>query len=301
MKRIVNLLLMGCILLSLVGCTASESNAEGVKISNETEAGQAAADNTVQSEQVTIEENVGVGNVDNENQLYDVQKLTTLDGGLLKIDPDCDYHFKWDTSTIEENEDGSFTGTFDFAYVRIPVVITKEVFSSIEVGCELPKIDHLAYEWGDFKCVQIQDGKKFFVDSCYDSVDEAKSNDSLTICFDESCKDSKGNIFACVEDEEEPGEYTQDYDYHEFNEQVKVKIAANAKIEYIKSVKDNDLTYDTVDFKTFLSEDIKSDYGNFAEREWGMSTDSWHGTGELRVTGNEAGEIVFIEEFWPAG
>jgi hypothetical protein len=301
MKRIVNLLLMGCISLSLVGCVASESNAEGVKISNETEAGQAAAENTVQSEQVTIEENVGARNADNENQLYDVQKFTTLDGGLLKIDPDCDYHFKWDTSTIEENEDGSFTGTFDFAYVGIPIVITDDVFSSIEVGSKLPKIDHLAYEWGDFKCVQVQDGKKFFVDSCYDSVDAAKNEDSLVICFDESCKDSKGNIFVCTDSDPDEEGYYKEYEYKDIDGQVKVIFAADAKIKYIKSVSDNNISYDTVDFKTFLSEDIKSDYGDFAEREWGMSTDLWHGTGELRVTGNEAGEIVFIEEFWPAG
>lgn len=271
-------------------------------------------DSTIQSEQVDDEEtteaaSTEVSSTDTESQIYDTEEITALEDGFLNLEPDCNYYFNWDTSAIEENEDGSFTGTFDRASVFIPVVITDDMFSSIELGCELPKIDHLAYKWGDFKCVQIQDGKKYFVDSCYDSVDEAKNDDSLTICFDESCKDSKGNIFVCTDSDPDDEGYGKEYECKDIERQVKVKFAADAKIKYMKSIETktiddyvtDDITYDTVDFKTFLSDDIMSGYGDYAAREWEASIDSWHGTGELRATGNEAGELVFIEEFWPAG
>lgn len=275
---------------------------------------ETTAESTIQSEQVDEKENTeaasaDVSSTDTESQIYDIEEITTLEDGFLKLEPDCNYYFNWDTSAIEENEDGSFTGTFNRASVFIPVVITNDMFSSIELGCELPKVDHLAYKWGDFKCIQIQDGKKYFVDSCYDSVDEAKNDDSLTICFDESCKDSKGNIFVCTDSDPDDEGYGKEYECKDIECQVKVKFAADAKIKYMKSIETktiddyvtDDITYDTVDFKTFLSEDIMSGYGDFAAREWDVNIDSWHGTGELRATGNEAGELVFIEEFWPAG
>lgn len=270
---------------------------------------EGAADSTIQSELVDEEKNTEGASADNETQIYDTEEITALEDGFLKIEPDCAYSFNWETSAIEENSDGSFTGTFDKASVRIPVVITADVFSNIELGNELPKVDHLAYKWGDFKCVQIQDGKKYFVDSCYDSVDEAKNDDSLTICFDESCKDSKGNIFVCTDSDPDDEGYGKEYEYKELDSQIKVKFAADAKIKYMKSIAvktvddyvTDDITYETVDFKTFLIDYIMSDYEAYSEREWGTSSDSWHGTGELRVTGNDKGEIELIEEFVPAG
>lgn len=151
--------------------------------------------------------------------------------------------------------------------------------------------------------------EKYFVDSCYDSVDEAKNDDSLTICFDESCKDSKGNIFVCTDSDPDDEGYGKEYEYKELDSQIKVKFASDAKIKYMKSIAvktvddyvTDDITYETVDFKTFLIDYIMSDYEAYSEREWGTRGDSWHGTGELRVTGNDKGEIELIEEFVPAG
>jgi len=206
---------------------------------------ETAAERTIQLEQVDEEENTEATSTDTESQIYDIEEITTLEDGFLKLEPDCNYYFNWDTSAIEENEDGSFTGTFDRASVFIPVVITDDMFSS----------------------------------------------------------------FVCTDSDPDDEGYGKEYECKDIECQVKVKFAADAKIKYMKSIETktiddyvtDDITYDTVDFKTFLSEDIMSGYGDFAAREWDVSIDSWHGTGELRATGNEAGEIVFIEEFWPAG
>ncbi len=107
---------------------------------------ETTAESTIQSEQVDDEETAEAASTYTESQIYNTEEITALEDGFLKIEPDCNYYFNWETSAIEENEDGSFTGTFDRASVFIPVVITDDMFSSIELGCELPKIDHLDYK-----------------------------------------------------------------------------------------------------------------------------------------------------------
>lgn len=263
---------------------------------------ESTANSTILSEQVDEEESTEATSTDSEIHIYDIEKITTLQDGFLRIDPDCVYVLDWNgVWNQEENEDGSLTATFEHVSVGVPIAIPEEVFSSLELGSKIPKIHNLSNYWDDYKCVQIQDDKKFFVDSCYDSVDEAKEDNSLTICFDESCKDSKGNILVCTDADPDEEDYYEEYDYKDIDIQVKVKFASDAKIKYISAMDENGVSYDNVDFKSFIYDQICSAYLDFAQREWGVSLESWHGTGELRVTGNEEGEIVLIEEFVPAG
>ncbi len=78
---------------------------------------EGATDSTIQSEQVDEEENTEAASTDTKSQIYNTEEITALEDGFLKLEPDCNYCFNWDTSAIEENEDGSFTGTFDRASV----------------------------------------------------------------------------------------------------------------------------------------------------------------------------------------
>lgn len=124
MKKISYVLLMGCISLSLVGCTTLDGNGEGLKISNENEAGNAEVVEEQSESTDTVADGSYYGSLysdgkdrigveDEWGNLPCIVYNTQIEGNQLIVSGSMSYSATGDFENPETSDDMEHVFTFD--------------------------------------------------------------------------------------------------------------------------------------------------------------------------------------------
>ncbi len=124
MKKISYVILMGCISLSLVGCAALESNDDGLKISNENEAGNAEVVEEQSESTNTVADGLyygslysdgkdRIGEEDEWRHIPGIVYDTRIEGNQLIVSGSLDYSATGDFENPETSDDMEHVFTFD--------------------------------------------------------------------------------------------------------------------------------------------------------------------------------------------